>query len=548
MGERRGVYKEIGRNMEMDISVFEVIGPVMVGPSSSGTAGMARLGWAAGRFLDGPVKKIHLAFHPRLQDYAGLRSHVALVGGVLGMREYDPNLKHALDIARERGIQLTAGKLKPPLPDALVVKLYMEQESGVVRTVEGISVGGGSISITAIDDFPVELISTEKYLFVWADANVSEAILRMMPPETELKKSEKEGKSLFYMGVSPQLKEEPVKEGLQKIPGVTKALFTEPFLSFGYRPYQPLFTTFADLMRLTDETGKDIPELAIEYEMDRSGRTRQEIWDEMKASLDYMRESVQTGLEEELHTLFGFGTGADGKKMMKALAEGRTLSGSTMSRAFAKALATMEMDCSMNRIVAAPTGGSAGIVPGCILTIQEDRGCSDEELVKSLFVAAAAGICMYYQNANFSGMRGGCQGEIGVSSAIAAAALAYLGGGDTKTICHAMALSMKNLLGLICDRIGGSSEIPCIRRNCVGVANAFAGCDMALAGITSYISPDEVIAALCNTQKLLPAALRGGYGGLGCTLGAKHAREIEAKINQSLRLPEVDTIDSEEHA
>ena len=99
-------------------------------------------------------------------------------------------------------------------------------------------------------------------------------------------------------------------------------------------------------------------------------------------------------------------------------------------------------------------------------------------------------------------MGGGCQGEIGVSSAIAAAALAYLGGGDTKTICHAMALSMKNILGLICDRIGGSSEIPCIRRNGIGVANAFSGCDMALAGIESYVSPDEVIKALCNTQKL----------------------------------------------
>lgn len=523
----------------MDISVFEVIGPVMVGPSSSGTAGMARLGWAAGRFLDGPVKAINLAFHPRLQDYAGLRSHIALIGGVLGIREYDPELKNALEIAKQRGIKLTASKLKPSLPDALVVTISMEQESGVVRRVSGISVGGGSISITAIDDFQVDLISTEKYLFVWADADLSEQILKMMPQGTTLKKDCKNGKYLLYMGV-PTTMDETVGEKIQALSGVTKVLFTEPFLGFGYQPYEPLFRSFEDLMRLSDETGKDIPELAIEYEMARSGRSRQEIWDEMKQSLEYMCESVNTGLTQDLHTLFGFGTGRDGKKMLQALAEGKTLSGSTMSRAFAKALATMEMDCSMNRIVAAPTGGSAGIVPGCILTIQEDKGCSDDDLVNALFVAAAAGVCMYYHNANFSGMRGGCQGEIGVSSAIAAAALAYLGGGSTRAICHAMALSMKNLLGLICDRIGGSSEIPCIRRNCVGVANAFAGCDMALAGIESYVSPDEVITALCNTQKLLPAALRGGYGGLGCTVEAKLAREIEAKINKSLRLPEVE--------
>ena len=520
----------------MDISVFEIIGPVMVGPSSSGTAGMARLGWAAGRFLDGPVKAIDLGFHPRIQDYAGLRSHVALVGGVLGMREYDPELKNALEIAKERGIRLTASKLKPPLPDALVVTLSMEQENGEVRRVCGISVGGGSISITAIDDFAVELISTERYLFVWADRDVSQALPEKLPAGTRLKHDCKHGRYLFYMGIPSDL-DPSVEDALRALPGVTRVLSTDPFLRFGYRPYEPPFRSFEDLMRLSEESGKEIPELAIEYEMARSGRSRQEIWDEMKRSLEYMRESAATGLTRELHTLFGFGTGQDGKKMMRALEEGRTLSGSTMSRAFAKALATMEMDCSMNRIVAAPTGGSAGIVPGCILTVQEDRGYSDGALVNALFVAAAAGVCMYYHNANFSGMRGGCQGEVGVSSAIAAAALAYLGGGDTKTVCHAMALSMKNLLGLICDRIGGSSEIPCIRRNCVGVANAFAGCDMALAGIESYVSPDEVITALCNTQKLLPAALRGGYGGLGCTAEARLAREIENRINRENALP-----------
>lgn len=145
---------------------------------------------------------------------------------------------------------------------------------------------------------------------------------------------------------------------------------------------------------------------------------------------------------------------------------------------------------------------------------------------------------MYYHHASFSGMGGGCQGEIGVSSAIAAAALCYLGGGDAKTICDACALSMKNILGLICDRIGGSSEVPCIRRNGIGVANAFSGCDMALAGIPSYVPPDEVIEALCNTQKLLPPELRGGFGGLGCTATSRRAREIEDRLNRELTLPE----------
>ena len=135
-------------------------------------------------------------------------------------------------------------------------------------------------------------------------------------------------------------------------------------------------------------------------------------------------------------------------------------------------------------------------------------------------------------------MSGGCQGEIGVSSAMAAAALAYLGGGDAKECCHAMALAMKNILGLVCDRIGGSSEIPCTTRNCIGVGNAFAGCDMALAGIASYVSPDNVILALTNTQKLLPPELRGGCGALRCTPESAKATAIEKEICRSLALDE----------
>ena len=169
-------------------------------------------------------------------------------------------------------------------------------------------------------------------------------------------------------------------------------------------PSSPLFRTFEELMKLSEKTGKTVPELAIDYEMGRSGRSRDEIWDQMKQNLEYMRETVNTGLTDDIHTLFGFGTGCDGKKMMKAIADGKILGGSTLGRAIAKALATMEMDCSMNRVVAAPTGGSCGIVPGCILTVQEDRHCTDEELINSLFVAAAAGVCMYYHNASFSGI------------------------------------------------------------------------------------------------------------------------------------------------
>ena len=232
---------------------------------------------------------------------------------------------------------------------------------------------------------------------------------------------------------------------------------------------------------------------------------------------------------------FGLGRG-DAGRMQQAVLSGRTLGGSTLGRAIARAIGVMETCMSMNRVVAAPTGGSAGIVPGAFITVQEDTGCTDEELVKALFTASAMGVIMYYHKASFSGQGGGCQGEIGVSSAIAAAGLAYLGGADTKGCCEAMALALKNMLGLICDPIGGCTEVPCIKRNGIGVANAFTGADLALAGIQSRVSPDHVIEALCNTQKHFPASLRGGAGGL-CSVPESAEYELNTQqINKAMML------------
>ena len=520
----------------MDISVFEIIGPVMLGPSSSGTAGMARLGKAAHEFLDAPVKSINLRFHPRFSGYSGLKSHVALVGGILGFNESDPIIREALEIAKSKDIEVTASWFHDPLPsDAHTIGMTITQVDGKTKIITGVSVGGGSIDIIGIDKFNVELESTAKYLFVWADCDCEEKIKELIPLAGKIKKDIKEGKYLFYIEV-PLNMDESEAEKLNNISSVERILFTKPFLNFGNIPHEPLFKTFDDIISLSEKSGKDMYELAMEYEITRSGRRKEDIFNEMKQSLLYMKEAVEIGLTQPVKTLFGVGTGYDGKLVQKAVKEGKTLGGSTLGRAMAKAIATYEVGCSMNRIVAAPTGGSSGIVPACLLTVQEDRGFSDDDLVKALFVAAASGGCMYYHNASFSGAGGGCQGEVGVSSAIAASALCYLGGGSTEECCHAMALSMKNLLGLICDPIAGFTEVPCIKRNAMGAANAFTGCDLAISGVKSFVPPDEVIEALCNTQKLLPPQLRGGRGGLACTHTAQLARQLQEKLSKECTL------------
>jgi len=155
----------------MDISLFEVVGPIMMGPSSSATAGMARIGATAHRFLTEKVRSIDLKFTPRFCTvYAGDRSHLAIIAGVLGLSEYDPRIKEALDMARAQGISVTTSVFKEPAPEhALTVKVTMGLESGKKCSVTCVSVGGGSIAVIGIDEFEVHLSGTESYLFAWSN-------------------------------------------------------------------------------------------------------------------------------------------------------------------------------------------------------------------------------------------------------------------------------------------------------------------------------------------------------------------------------------------
>jgi L-serine dehydratase len=185
----------------------------------------------------------------------------------------------------------------------------------------------------------------------------------------------------------------------------------------------------------------------------------------------------------------------------------------------------MEVNASMGRVCAAPTAGSCGVLPGVLSAVKEKRSLDDEAILNALLVAGVYGALVAFK-APISGALGGCQSEIGVASAMAAAALAHIGGGTAEATAHAMALALKSLLGLVCDPVAGPVEIPCIKRNAVGVANAFTSADMALAGIRSVIPPDEVIDALRNVQQLMPPELRGTtQGSLGVTKTAKRLKE-----------------------
>lgn len=510
----------------MDISLFEVIGPIMVGPSSSHTAGMARIGLMGNQIVYKEPVKIKLILHKAIEyTYSGHCTDVALVGGVMGISEDSDSLPNSLKIAKEKGIDVSVDFFSDISLNPNTVQIEMTMDSGEIRTVRGISVGGGSIIITAIDGVKITLSPSEYHIITWSEHDISKKITRI-PEGIHLENASTDELYITKLSFDIRPDEEFLKY-ISSIQGINEYRLVSPILSYGHKKNtKPLFSSFNSLIERSQSTGKGMAELAIEYEMNRSGKTEPQIKEQMALHLDVMKDSCRKGLEEEIHLNYGLTSGRDGKNLARAISQGKTLSGGIVSKAIAYALGTMEVNGSMGKVVAAPTAGSCGIIPGCFISVQETYDYTDKQIIDALLISALTGVIMAQQNVSFSGVVGGCQAEVGVSSAIAAAGLASLESRDIQTITHSMAMAMKNLLGLICDPIAGPVEVPCIKRNAIGVANAFAAADMALAGIKSYIPPDEVVAALVNTQKLLPRELKGTtIGGLACTCTAKRFRQ-----------------------
>ena len=261
----------------------------------------------------------------------------------------------------------------------------------------------------------------------------------------------------------------------------------------------------------------DIPifEAMIRREEKQSEQPRGEILAEMRRNLEVMRASVERGLTEKVESVSGL-SGGEAMRLFK-YGKHNPFSGYTACRAAASAMAVVEVNASMGRIVAAPTAGASGILAGALIESARQRGWSDDTLIEGLFTAGAIGL-LFAKNATISGAGGGCQAETGVAASMTAAALVEISGGAPVQALDAAAMAMKNVMGLICDPVAGLVECPCIKRNALGAVNAMLCADMALAGITSLIPFDEVVAAMFAVGKDIRVEYREtARGGLATT-------------------------------
>ena len=248
-----------------------------------------------------------------------------------------------------------------------------------------------------------------------------------------------------------------------------------------------------------------------------------EIYSRMEKSFDVMCEAVRSGQDEKVKSMSGL-TGGEGFKM-KNYSENGGLSGKFMTKAMSMALAVASYNASMGKIVATPTAGSCGIMPGCLVSLYDEGRAEKRDIVMSMFTAGAFGIVIA-KNACIAGAQGGCQAECGSASGMAAASLVELMGGTPEQCADACAIAIANQLGLVCDPVAGLVEIPCIKRNVSGVMIAFSSADMVLAGIKAYIPVDECITAMRNVgDAMIPALKETALGGLAQTPTGKKLKE-----------------------
>ncbi len=277
-----------------------------------------------------------------------------------------------------------------------------------------------------------------------------------------------------------------------------------------------MFSSLKELAEKAVSSNKKISEIILETEAEETELPKEELIARMKRNLCVMRESATVKKRSSASGL----SGENGWNYSNSENKGMLL-GSLSAKAMEYAMTVAEHNACMGKIVAAPTAGSCGILPGVLLSVAEEKDISDDELVMALFNAAGIG-AVIAERACLSGAEGGCQAECGSASAMAASAICELMGGTPEMCINAAALTIKFVLGLVCDPVGGLVEVPCVKRNASGAMNAITAAELSLCGVKSYIPADEVIDAMSDVGKMMSYRLKEtALGGLASTEKAK---------------------------
>ncbi|MDD6192045.1 MAG: L-serine ammonia-lyase, iron-sulfur-dependent, subunit alpha [Lachnospiraceae bacterium] len=283
-----------------------------------------------------------------------------------------------------------------------------------------------------------------------------------------------------------------------------------------------MYHLVSDILKQSKEKQCDFWEVVLQADADERGVSGKESFETMRQMYQAMKEA-DLGYNPKTRSASKM-AGGDGQKLHDYNVSGKNICGDFVGQVMEKAIKMGESNACMHRIVAAPTAGSCGVIPAVFLVAEQEFSLSEDKMVEAMFVSAGVG-SVIAENASLAGASGGCQAEIGSASAMAAAGLVYLQGGDGNQIADAAAFALKNMLGLACDPVGGLVEVPCIKRNISGAVNALTSAQLAMAGIKSAIPVDEVIDAMRRIGNEMPASIKEtSLGGLATSPTAQQMK------------------------
>ena len=495
------------------ISVFnDVLGPVMRGPSSSHTAGGYRIGLIVrGLLAEGPTS-VRVTFDPEgsmAPTYRPLGVDLAFTAGLMGWSMLDERYFEALDRAEDEGVTL-AFEIAPleytDHPNGMLIDV--ESVSGRRLRVVAEAVGGGGIRIVRVDDWPMDLDGKASLVMVEVSSESdAEVIGRLSSPSRQVA-----GDSVLLTAQN-ETSHDPISgSGLRDLAGVTNVWAISPV--FFVRKGRTLFESAEEMVAMAEGRGLSLGEIALAYEAELLGMTEAETLEEMLNRYRVMEASIEAGLDDDRSDMLLLRPTAS--QVFQAEKAQAVAIGGIHTRAAARALAVMHCCNSRGVVCAAPTGGSAGTVPGVLVSLVEERELSQNQIAMALFAASAIGLIVA-RRATFAAELAGCQVEIGVSGAMAAAAVVEAVGGSARQAADAAAISLQNTMGSPCDPVAGTCEVPCHTRNAVAASSAFTCADLILGGYANPIPLDETIDASFEVGKALPSELRCTAKG-GCAV------------------------------
>jgi len=514
-------------------SIFnDVIGPVMRGPSSSHCAAAVRIGRLARDLMAGRIERVLMEFDSRGSlafTHASQGSDMGIFGGLLGWDAQDERLLEAAAALAEAGVQIDfrIGDFQDPHPNTYRLTISNPSEA---HHLIAVSTGGGMIEVISIDCVPLS-IKGDYFATLIAINDLGMAMhetLRKNVAAEEILLHSGKDKSIIEIRSRKPLSE-PVKDLLAAHEGVTWIRTLSPVLPvLSRKGIQVPFVSCARMLDWNRDHHLDLAGLAAVYESARGDIPEEEVCRRMESVIAILRRSISQGIAGTDYADRILGAQSAGFKT--AMETARLLDAGMLNSMILYVTALMEVKSAMGIIVAAPTAGSCGGLPGAVIAAADAMGRSETDMARAMLAAGMIGVYIA-ANSTFAAEVCGCLAECGSGSGMAAAALVTLAGGSARQAVDAASMAIQNVMGMICDPVANRVEVPCLGRNVLAAANALACANMALGGYDAVIPLDEVIATMDRVGRSIPMELRcTALGGLSITPASK-------AIENRLRLP-----------